>query len=151
MILCLSCLGMWLILVGMCVVHTGEEDEETVYQVRGKLFALSPQNQWKEKGTGQLKLNVRREDGTGARLGGWFCFKERVLCANYCRVLAVMRKEAVYTLLLNATLFKGMRCTLAQDPRYIRFTVFENGTPTTYNLRVSCILLVVTMTSPAHC
>lgn len=52
------------------VVHTGEEDEETVYQVRGKLYALSSQNQWKERGTGTLKLNVRREDGTGARLGG---------------------------------------------------------------------------------
>ena len=50
-------------------VQTGEEDEETVYQVRGKLFALSPQNQWKERGTGQLRLNVRRDDGTGARLG----------------------------------------------------------------------------------
>jgi Ran-binding protein 3 len=49
-------------------VHTGEEDEETVYQVRGKLFALSSQNQWKERGTGQLKLNVRQEDGSGARL-----------------------------------------------------------------------------------
>lgn len=49
-------------------VHTGEEDEETVYQVRGKLYALSPQNQWKERGTGTLKLNLRREDGTGARL-----------------------------------------------------------------------------------
>jgi len=97
-------------------VHTGEEDEETVYQVRGKLYALSPQNQWKERGTGTLKLNVRREDGTGARL--------------------VMRKEAVYTVLLNATLFKGMKCFTAQDPRYIRFSVFEGGTATHYNLRV---------------
>lgn len=55
----------------MRVVHTGEEDEETVYQVRGKLYALSPQNQWKERGTGTLRLNVRKEDGTGARLGGF--------------------------------------------------------------------------------
>ena len=50
------------------VVHTGEEHEETVYQVRGKLYALSPQNQWKERGTGTLKLNVRKDDGSGARL-----------------------------------------------------------------------------------
>ena len=50
-------------------MQTGEEDEETVYQVRGKLFDLSPQNQWRERGSGQLKLNVRREDGSGARLG----------------------------------------------------------------------------------
>lgn len=97
--------------------YTGEEDEETVYQVRGKLFALSAQNQWKERGTGQLRLNVRREDGTGARL--------------------LMRKEAVYTVLLNATLFKGMKCFIAQDPRYIRFSVFEDGATTHYNLRVS--------------
>ncbi|KAI0364669.1 hypothetical protein BV20DRAFT_974146 [Pilatotrama ljubarskyi] len=98
-------------------VHTGEEEEDTVYQVRGKLYTLSPQNQWKERGTGTLRLNVRREDGGGARL--------------------VMRKEAVYTVLLNATLFKGMRCFLAQDPRYIRFSVIEGATTTHYNLRVS--------------
>ncbi|PCH36407.1 hypothetical protein WOLCODRAFT_166904 [Wolfiporia cocos MD-104 SS10] len=97
-------------------VLTGEEDEETVYQVRGKLFALSSQNQWKERGTGTLRLNVRREDGTGARL--------------------VMRKEAVYTVILNVTLFKGMRCFTAQDPRYLRFSVLEGGHTTHYNLRV---------------
>lgn len=50
------------------VVVTGEEEEETVYQVRGKLFALSEQNQWSEKGTGLMKLNLRRADGGGARL-----------------------------------------------------------------------------------
>ncbi|KAH9951064.1 hypothetical protein B0H21DRAFT_719314 [Amylocystis lapponica] len=98
-------------------VHTGEEDEEIRYQVRGKLYVLTSQNQWKEKGTGTLKLNVRREDGGGARL--------------------VMRKEAVYTVLLNAALFKGMRCVLAQDPRYLRFSVFEEGVATHYNLRLS--------------
>jgi len=98
-------------------VVTGEEEEETLYQVRGKLFSLSSANQWKERGTGNLRLNVRRADGLGARL--------------------VMRKEAVYTLLLNATLFRGMKCFLAQDPRYIRFSVFEGGVATHYNLRVS--------------
>jgi len=98
-------------------VLTGEEDEETVYQVRGKLFALSHGNQWKEKGTGMLKLNVRREDGSGARL--------------------VMRKEAVYTLLMNVMLFRGMKCFLAQDPRYLRFSVIEGSATTHYNLRVS--------------
>ncbi|KAH8091646.1 hypothetical protein BXZ70DRAFT_473474 [Cristinia sonorae] len=98
-------------------VVTGEEDEESVYQTRGKLYALSTQNQWKEKGTGTLKLSVRRVDGSGARL--------------------IMRKEAVYTVLLNATLFKGMRCFIAQDPRYLRFSVLENGATVHYNLRVS--------------
>ncbi|KAK2464012.1 hypothetical protein APHAL10511_003956 [Amanita phalloides] len=96
-------------------VTTGEEDEDTIHQVRGKLYALQG-NQWKEKGTGTLKLNVKRFDGTGARL--------------------VMRKEAVFTLLLNVTLFHGMRCNLAQDPRYLRFSAIENGSTVHYNLRV---------------
>jgi len=48
----------------------------------------------------------------------------------------VMRKEAVYTVLLNVTLFPGMKCFIAQDPRYIRFSVIEDGTTTHYNLRV---------------
>lgn len=47
-----------------------------------------------------------------------------------------MRKEAVYTLLLNVTLFRGMSCMLAQDPRYLRFSVIENGITTHYNLKV---------------
>ena len=51
------------------VVHTGEEEEDTVFQVRGKLYALSDQNAWKERGTGLLKLNVRKSDGAGARIG----------------------------------------------------------------------------------
>ncbi|KAF8216736.1 hypothetical protein K438DRAFT_1797737 [Mycena galopus ATCC 62051] len=96
---------------------TGEEDEETVHQVRGKLFSLVDGNQWKERGTGMLKLNVRRSDGGGARI--------------------VMRKEAVYTVLLNVTLFHGMRCALAQDARYIRLSVLEGGVATHYNLRVA--------------
>ncbi|KAJ6514938.1 hypothetical protein C8R47DRAFT_1089120 [Mycena vitilis] len=95
---------------------TGEEDEETLHQVRGKLYSLVDGNQWKERGTGTIKLNVRRSDGGGARL--------------------VMRKEAVYTVLLNVTLFHGMRCTLAQDPRYLRLSVLESGIATHYNLRV---------------
>ncbi|KAJ6581788.1 hypothetical protein B0H19DRAFT_1116494 [Mycena capillaripes] len=96
---------------------TGEEEEETLHQVRGKLYSLVDGNQWKERGTGTLKLNVRRSDGGGARL--------------------VMRKEAVYTVLLNVTLFHGMRCMLAQDPRYLRLSVLEGGIATHYNLRVS--------------
>lgn len=64
------------------------------------------------------------------------------LLLTYFINTAVMRKEAVYTLLLNVTLFSGMKCTLAQDPRYVRFSVIENGQQTThYNLRASRSLL----------
>ncbi|KAJ3524411.1 hypothetical protein NMY22_g11010 [Coprinellus aureogranulatus] len=95
---------------------TGEEDEETILQVRGKLFALDGSS-WKERGTGIIRLNVNREDGSSPRL--------------------IMRKDAVYTVLLNVTLFPGMKCVAAQDPRYVRFSVIEGGKTTHYNLKVS--------------
>jgi Ran-binding protein 3 len=50
------------------VAATGEEEEETLHQARGKLFALSPENQWKERGTGTLKLNVQKADHSHPRL-----------------------------------------------------------------------------------
>ena len=56
------------------------------------------------------------------------------------KCLPVMRKDAVYTLLLNVTLFPGMHCTLAQDPRYMRFSAIENGVTTIYTLKVSILL-----------
>lgn len=94
---------------------TGEEDEQTIHQVRCKLFALTGGNHWQEKGTGTLKINVQRNDGSGARL--------------------IMRKEAVHALLLNVPLFRGMKCVVAQDPRYLRFGVFHGGETQHYNLR----------------
>ncbi|THH10458.1 hypothetical protein EW146_g8365 [Bondarzewia mesenterica] len=50
--------------------------------------------------------------------------------------LAVMRKDAVYSVILNTPLFRGMRCALVQDPRYIRLSVIEDGATTHYNLQV---------------
>ena len=112
---------------------TGEENEDTIYSVRGKLFSLDD-NSWKERGTGLLKLNVKREDGTGARLG-MSCSSQVYVSLTHV-LLAVMRKDAVYTVILNVTLFVGMRCSLAQDPRYLRVSAIENGVATTYNIKV---------------
>jgi len=39
--------------------------------------------------------------------------------------------------LLNVTLFHGMSVSAAQDPRYIRISVIENGATVHYNLRVA--------------
>ena len=118
-------------------VQTGEELEDTLFQVRGKLYALSDQNAWKERGTGLLKINVRKTDGGGARLGkaGSLRLKSALIWPSLVHS-PVMRKEAVFTLLLNVTLFKGMRCSFAQDPRYVRFSCIENGKTVHYNIRV---------------
>ncbi|KAF8902396.1 hypothetical protein CPB84DRAFT_1908080 [Gymnopilus junonius] len=94
----------------------GEEGEKTIHSARGKLFTLDGM-QWRERGTGTLRLNVDEIDSSGPRL--------------------VMRKDAVHTLLLNVTLFAGMHCVLSQDPRYVMFSAIEDGVTTTYNLKVS--------------
>ena len=99
-----------------------------------------------------LKLNVKREDGTGARLGMFSFFQAYVSIS--CVLFSVMRKDAVYTVILNVTLFGGMRCSLAQDPRYLRVSAIENGVTTTYNIKVfhliysvAFILTVINMRS----
>eukprot|EP01100_Stratorugosa_tubuloviscum_P000459 TRINITY_DN1104_c0_g1_i1.p1 TRINITY_DN1104_c0_g1~~TRINITY_DN1104_c0_g1_i1.p1 ORF type:complete len:171 (+),score=96.06 TRINITY_DN1104_c0_g1_i1:171-683(+) len=43
-------------------VKTFEEDEETLFKVRCKLFRFDkPTNQWKERGTGDIKLSKHKE------------------------------------------------------------------------------------------
>jgi hypothetical protein len=51
-----------------------------------------------------------------------------------------MRKDAVYAVLLNVTLFRGMSCSIAQDPRYLRFSVLAPSGTVHYNLRVRFLL-----------
>jgi hypothetical protein len=52
-----------------------------------------------------------------------------------------MRKDAVFAVLLNVTLFRGMSCTIAQDPRYLRFSVLTPSGAIHYNLRVRFLCL----------
>lgn len=49
---------------------TGEEEEETLHQVKCKLYAMS-EGQWAERGMGPIRLNqtVAKGDKHGARLG----------------------------------------------------------------------------------
>lgn len=86
-------------------VTTGEEDEETKYSLRTKLYSMEPDGGWKERGVGVLRLNVRKEDGKGARL--------------------VMRADGVLRLILNVSLYAGMNCL--EDGKHVRLTVFEEG------------------------
>jgi RanBP1 domain len=63
------------------LVVTGEEDEDTVFSIRAKLYVLSDQQVWKERGTGTLKVNVQKE-GDGARLGLLFLIEVN-LCSFF--------------------------------------------------------------------
>ncbi|KPV78508.1 uncharacterized protein RHOBADRAFT_50967 [Rhodotorula graminis WP1] len=95
---------------------TGEEEERLLHSVRCKLYAMN-EGQWAERGTGNLKLNeTNKDDGNkGARL--------------------LMRADATHRLLLNAPLFKAFSIEVHSE-KYVRFSVIEGSTPTSYMLRL---------------
>lgn len=121
-------------------VPTGEEEEETVYATRVKLYIMQSDGGWRERGVGALKLNVRRSDGLGARLGerngngtdievspGYLV----TACAD---IVSVMRAEGVLRLVLNVSLYVGMTCL--EDGKHVRMTVFEDNERRLITLRV---------------
>ncbi|RUS16322.1 hypothetical protein BC937DRAFT_91351 [Endogone sp. FLAS-F59071] len=87
-------------------VKTGEEEESMIFQVKAKLYVMDGQKQWKERGIGNLRLNMRRSDRRAVRL--------------------VMRADGVFRVILNAPLFAGMSCELAQE-KFVRIIAVENG------------------------
>ncbi len=44
----------------MFVIKNGEEDEECIFKMRAKLYRFRD-DEWKERGTGFLKLNRHKE------------------------------------------------------------------------------------------
>ncbi|GAA6036620.1 hypothetical protein JCM8097_001255 [Rhodosporidiobolus ruineniae] len=102
---------------------TGEEDEEVLHVVRAKVFVME-EGQWKERGTGPLRVNQVRE---GKR-------KEEGSEAEKVGARLVMRADATHRLLLNAPLFKEFVIEVSND-KYVRFTALQDDTPVSYMLR----------------
>ncbi len=78
---------------------------------------MADDQSWKERGTGTLRVNVpkRSSDKRAARL--------------------VMRADGVLRVILNVSLFKGMKCELQE--KFVRIIAFEDGKPVPYAIRVS--------------
>ncbi|KAG0286872.1 hypothetical protein BGZ96_009097 [Linnemannia gamsii] len=97
-------------------VQTGEENEMTIFQTKGKLYADAEKSHtWKERGKGTFKINVGRRDTKVARL--------------------VMRTDGVLRLILNISIFPEMNVTITGD-KYICFTGVEEGAPLSFLLKV---------------
>ncbi|KAG0378148.1 hypothetical protein BGX24_004613 [Mortierella sp. AD032] len=97
-------------------VQTGEENEMTIYQTKGKLYADAEKTKtWKERGKGTFKVNVGRRDTKVARL--------------------VMRTDGVLRLILNITIFPEMNISISGD-KYIYFMGIEEGKPISFLLKV---------------
>ncbi|KAG0232710.1 hypothetical protein BGW42_007964 [Actinomortierella wolfii] len=97
-------------------VVTGEEDEATLFQTKGRLYADTDKSQsWKERGKGTFKVNVSREDTKSARL--------------------VMRTDGVLRLILNIAIFPQM-IPLITGEKYVRFIGIEDKKPIAFLLKV---------------
>jgi Ran-binding protein 3 len=112
-------------------VVTGEEDEELLYSVRGKLYVMED-GQWRERGTGQLRVNSKF-GGNAPRLGASSAPVE-VCETSLSMARPVMRAEATHRLLLNAALFAGF--TIKSSDRMVSFATFNEGKLASYALRV---------------
>ncbi|KAF9971865.1 hypothetical protein BGZ73_005101 [Actinomortierella ambigua] len=97
-------------------VVTGEEDEMTLFQTKGRLFADAEKSQsWKERGKGTFKVNVNRENTKQARL--------------------VMRTDGALRLILNIAVFPQM-VPLITGEKYVRFVGIEDKKPIAFLLKV---------------
>ena len=81
-------------------VVTGEEAERTVYSADGALFEFAD-GCWKERGRGELRVNVAKEEPRRARL--------------------IMRSKGNLRLLLNASLASFVTCTKMDGQRGASF------------------------------
>jgi Ran-binding protein 3 len=99
-------------------VHTGEENETAVFSSDASLFEFAS-NAWKQRGKGELKINVSRGSKNRARM--------------------LMRMKGNYKLLLNANLFPDMKVT-SMENRGVTFACINSAAEerkglTTYALK----------------
>ncbi|KAI8816844.1 uncharacterized protein EV422DRAFT_571368 [Fimicolochytrium jonesii] len=97
---------------GARIDASGEEDEERLSQKRAKLFEFGKsgeKTQWRERGKGQITVNVKLEDSSVGRL--------------------VMRQDYTGKLLLNAKIQPAMGVG-RRDPKHVHFLGPSSEDPT---------------------
>lgn len=97
-------------------VETGEENEDTLFSCKAKLFNYSDK-EWKERGVGTFKLNVNEAFDFGG---------EHEKKARF-----IMRTDGVHRVVLNTPVFKGMKVgsNSGTEPtgKMITMSAIENG------------------------
>lgn len=108
----------------MRTVETGEEEEQTYFSSKAKLFHFKDK-EWKERGVGTFKINVKEggsdeNDKVSARM--------------------IMRADGVLRVMLNSPIFKGMPVgeVDGEEPKtkQLNLASIEDGTTTPLLLRV---------------
>ncbi len=126
-------------------VHDGEEDEVTLSQFRVKLFVM--ETGWKERGVGNLKVNVHKtcikEKHDGSPDPGSFRAPKKNEGDESNSVIAarlIMRQENTHKVILNTPVIKAL--DFVEKPsntgtgKQYMFTAFDGGSPKNMLLKV---------------
>ncbi|KIX02337.1 uncharacterized protein Z518_08278 [Rhinocladiella mackenziei CBS 650.93] len=105
-------------------VETGEEDEETVFSCRAKLYHF--EKEWKERGVGVFKINIR--------------YESRMFSPMERKARLIMRTDGVHRVVLNTPVFKDMNVGThdGKEPtgKTMHLTGLEDGKPTGFQIKV---------------
>ena len=111
------------------LVETGEQDEDTIFSNRGKLYRFV-EKKWAERGVGLFKLNIKRRDTVTKN--------EKDETVTQPRF--VMRTQATHKVILNAPVFKEMKISDldGKEPsgKAAMFSVYVEGKLTPHLLKV---------------
>ncbi|KAI0990600.1 hypothetical protein GJ496_008050 [Pomphorhynchus laevis] len=104
------------------LLETGEEDEETITALHGRLYMFSSEcGTWKERGRGILKLNDKSEDSV----------EQPVALSRL-----VMRSSGTLRLLLNSNIFSKMDVSRTSSTS-VRFSAQHGGGIRIFSIRAS--------------
>ncbi|MCJ1307890.1 hypothetical protein MMC25_001538 [Agyrium rufum] len=112
-------------------METGEEGENTIIQVRGKLFQWVD-TAWAERGIGPFKLNITRPKPAsteGEKEGKEETEKPKII-ARF-----LMRAQLTHRVILNSPIFENMLVTDAGNGKF-RFSGMVDGKIVPYLLRI---------------
>lgn len=119
----------------MLAVETGEEDEKTIFNARAKLYHF--EKEWKERGTGVLKVNIRYEANSTADAEADL---EAGAAKAERRARVIMRADGVHRVILNSPVFKEMQVGTQEGEAPTGKTMFltgmEDGKPRLFQIKV---------------
>ena len=129
----------------IATVETGEEQEETIFSCRAKLYHFD--KEWKERGVGTFKINIRYEE---TKLPSTDQDEDDEEAANGAftqtqrRGRLIMRTDGVHKVILNTPVFKGMDVGTQEGQEPTGKTMFlqglEDGKPRGFQIKVSTLI-----------
>lgn len=120
-------------------MNTGEDNEDSVYVNRAKLFQYHPDtSSWKERGIGPIKINVERsESGNDGDSDAKDLEAQSSASSNSpVKARLLMRNHATHKVILNSPIFREMKVNEQAAKQLLIVCPNETGALTTYMLRV---------------